>query len=92
MSRYEIRLHRAAQKALHKAPERIQKKAVTFIKHLTKHGTRNPPFPVKPLHGKFKKYKYLEAKIEDDYRIFFRREGNVFFVRQAGTHNSLGTG
>jgi hypothetical protein len=50
------------------------------------------PYPVKPLKGGFKKLKYLEARIDKDFRIIFRRESDGYYVRYAGTHNQLRTG
>lgn len=47
---------------------------------------------IKPLHGPMKKQQYLEAILDKDYRIIFRKENGSFFVRAAGTHNTLGTG
>lgn len=56
------------------------------------HGTFDSPFPIKPLKGHFRKFNYYEAIIDKDYRIIFRREGDTFFIRAAGTHNQLRTG
>jgi len=55
-------------------------------------GTYGCPFPIKPLKGRFRKFNYYEAKIDKDYRIIFRREGDTFYIRAAGTHNELKTG
>lgn len=89
---YDLHLHKSAVKSLQKAPIKIRKKAFAFLEHLRESGTQSPPCTIKPLQGSYKKYKYLEALIDKDYRIIFRREGDAFFVREAGTHNQLGTG
>jgi len=89
---FTLKVHRDAEKELAKAPERIRKKALLFLRHLLKNGSHESPFPIKPLQGSFKKSKYLEAKIDKDYRIIFRQENTAFYVRYAGTHNRLGTG
>ena len=62
-----------------------------FLSYLIDHGTYNSPFPIKKLHGQFQKYNYYEAKIAYDYRIIFRQEENIFYIRDAGTHNKLRT-
>ena len=92
MATYNIVLHKHAQKNLSKAPARIKRKASVFVEHLCEHGTADSPFPLKPLQGSYKKYDYVEAKIDKDYRIIFRREDDTFYIRFAGTHNQLGTG
>jgi len=89
---YDVHIHKSAEKSLKKAPLRIREKAFTFIDHLRKSGTQQPPFPVQAMEGKFRKFKYLEAKIDKDYRIIFRRENQSYFIRFAGTHNELRTG
>ena len=55
-------------------------------------GTYGCPFPIRPLQARFRKFNYYEAKIDKDYRIIFRREGDTFYIRAAGTHNELKTG
>ena len=87
-----VHIHKAAKKALQKAPRRIREKVFTCISHLMRCGVRDLPFPIKPLQGHYKKYKYFEILIDKDYRIFFRQEGEDIFIRYAGTHNALGTG
>jgi mRNA-degrading endonuclease YafQ of YafQ-DinJ toxin-antitoxin module len=89
---YKLQIHKDAQKALSKAQIRTREKAFTCIKHLRDKGTLNSPFPIAPLKGDFKKYKYFEAKIQKDYRIIFRTESDTLYIRAAGTHNMLGTG
>jgi mRNA-degrading endonuclease RelE of RelBE toxin-antitoxin system len=89
---FTVKIHRDAEKELSKAPERIRKKAFLFLAHLMEHGTQASPFPLKSLQGSFKRSKFLEGKIDKDYRIVFRREETTFYVRYAGTHNQLGTG
>lgn len=87
---YRLELHKDAQKALAKAPRKIQEKFLQLAEYLQENGTHNSPFTVVPMKGKYKIY--LEAKIASDYRIIFRLEEQTFFIRYAGTHNSLGTG
>ncbi|MDP2643159.1 MAG: hypothetical protein Q8P62_04940 [Candidatus Peregrinibacteria bacterium] len=89
---YKLQIHKDAEKALNKAQKRIRGKAFMCIVHLRDNGTLNSPFSIAPLQGDFKKYKYYEAKIDKDYRIFFRIEGDILYIRSAGTHNTLGTG
>lgn len=89
---YKLQIHKDAEKALKKAQKRIREKAFTCIVHLRDNGTPSSPFPITPLQGDFKKYKYYEAKIQKDYRIFFRIEADTLYIRAAGTHNALGTG
>lgn len=89
---YTLHLHRDAQKALQKTQKRIQKKAFVCLQHLRQKGPYGLPYPLKMLEGPYKKFRYLEAKIDKDYRIIFRVEENLIFVRYAGTHNALGTG
>jgi mRNA-degrading endonuclease YafQ of YafQ-DinJ toxin-antitoxin module len=89
---HEVYLHKDARKALKKAQNKIKKKALLCINHLMVRGLDEFPFPIGILQGEFRKFRYLEAKIDNDYRIIFRTEGAKFYVRYAGTHNSLGTG
>lgn len=89
---YTLHLHKDAEKALKKSPRKIRKKALICFEHLIKNGTMNFPYHIDTLKGEFKKFKYLEAKIDKDYRIVFRVEDNEIFIRYAGTHNQLGTG
>ena len=89
---YRLQIHKDAEKALKKAQKRIREKAFTCIVHLRDNGTQKSPFPIAPLQGNFKKYKYYEAKIHKDYRIFFRIESDTLYIRAAGTHNTLRTG
>jgi mRNA-degrading endonuclease RelE of RelBE toxin-antitoxin system len=89
---FTLKVHRDAEKELAKAPIRIRKKAFSFLQHLRNHGSQESPFPIKALQGSFKQSKFLEVKIDKDYRIIFRREGVVYYIRYAGTHNRLGTG
>ncbi|MBU0766722.1 hypothetical protein KKF55_02980 [Patescibacteria group bacterium] len=89
---YTLKIHRDAEKELAKSPQHIKKKALRFFEHLMKNGIQNPPYPLKPLKGKFKKSKFWETIIDKDYRIIFRKENDIFLVRYAGTHNKLGTG
>ena len=89
---YQLQIHKSAQKSFQKSPKRIKEKVFECLQYLILHGTQDLKFPIEPLQGKFKKFHYFEIKLDKDYRIFFRREGNQFFIRQAGTHNSLGTG
>ena len=89
---YKLKIHHDAEKELGKAPKRIRKKAFIFLNHLMNFGTQDIQIPIKTLGGKYKKSRFLEAKIDKDYRIFFRKESNTFYIRFAGTHNKLGTG
>lgn len=89
---FRLQIHKDAEKAMQKAPERIREKAFRFLQHLRNEGTTNAPCRIKALHGPFRKHKFLEAIIDKDYRIFFRREDDTFYVRLAGTHNELHTG
>lgn len=89
---FELKIHKSAQKAFQKAPKRIQEKIFICLKHFGQKGLEKPPYPIKTLQGRFKKYKYLEVKIDKDYRIIFRLKDNTFYIRSAGTHNTLGTG
>jgi len=88
---YELRIHKHAQKALKKAPARIKERAFVCLNHLRQNGTRDFPYALAVLVD-YKKFKYVEAKIDKDYRIVFRFENEVIYIRYAGTHNSLGTG
>jgi len=89
---YELQIHRDAEKSFKKSPKQIEEKIFECLKHLTQKGTKDLRFKIAPLKGKFKKYNYFEIKIDKDYRIIFRRENDTFFIRKAGTHNSLCTG
>jgi mRNA-degrading endonuclease YafQ of YafQ-DinJ toxin-antitoxin module len=89
---FQVHIHRDAKKALLKAPTKIKKKVARLVEHLINSGTKSVPFPIATLKGEFKKNKYLEAKIDKDYRIIFRKENDSYFIRAAGTHNSLHTG
>jgi mRNA-degrading endonuclease YafQ of YafQ-DinJ toxin-antitoxin module len=89
---YRLKLHKEAQKSLKKTQKHIREKAFECIVHLKNFGAKDCPFPVEPLKGFYKKFKYYEAKIQQDYRIFFRFEDDVLFIRKAGAHNELGTG
>jgi mRNA-degrading endonuclease RelE of RelBE toxin-antitoxin system len=89
---YRVEIHKDAEKAMQKAPEYIREKAFRFLRHLRHDGTRNPPCRIKALQGPFKKHHFLEAIIDKDYRIIFRKEDDTFYIRLAGTHNELHTG
>ena len=89
---YRLQIHKDAEKAMRKAPERIREKVFRFLRHLRHDGARGAPCRIKALQGSFKKYGFLEAIIDKDYRIIFRREDATFYVRLAGTHNALHTG
>jgi mRNA-degrading endonuclease RelE of RelBE toxin-antitoxin system len=89
---YNLHLHKNAEKAIQKFPKSIRLKASRALKILYEQGTTNFPFPIKSLQGQYKKFKYSEIKIAKDYRIIYRKENNIFYIRYAGTHNSLGTG
>lgn len=87
-----LKLHKEAQKNLQKTPKHIREKAFECIIYLRDHGMKDCPFPIDSLKGKYKKFKYYEAKIHKDYRIFFRFDKDTLYIRRAGTHNQLGTG
>lgn len=89
---YKLQIHKDAEKSLKKAQKRIREKAFKCIIHLRDKGTLESPFPIAPLHGDFKKYRYYEIKIDKDYRIFFRTAKNYLYIRAAGTHNALRIG
>ena len=55
---YKLQIHKDAEKALKKAQIRIREKAFACIIHLRDKGTLNSHFPIEPLQGNFKKYKY----------------------------------
>lgn len=88
---YKLQIHKHVQKALKKAPVKIRERAFVCLNHLRENGTRDSPYPLAVLRG-HKRFKYIEVKIDKDYRIVFRIEGEVIYVRYAGTHNALGTG
>ncbi len=89
---FELEIHKHAEKAFKKAPLRIKEKVLICLSHLREEGLNGLPYPIKPLQGLFRKYNYFEIKIDKDYRVIFRFEANVFCIRDAGTHNGLGTG
>lgn len=84
----EIYLHKDAQKALSKAPRKLQKKFLEFSEEYSI--SQKSLFPIAPMKGKYRIY--LETKIDKDYRILFRIEENKLLIRYAGTHNDLRTG
>ena len=88
---YKLSVHKHAQKALKKAPIRIRKKAFLCLNHLRKSGTADFPHPLAVLEN-YKNFRYIEVKIDKDYRIVFRIDEGVIYIRYAGTHNALGTG
>lgn len=88
----KLHLHKDAQKALQKAQKRTQKKAFLCLQYLKNQGPYGLPYPLKMMQGQYRKFRYIEAKIDKDYRIIFRVEGDDIYVRYAGTHNALGTG
>lgn len=90
--KFKLHIHKDAQKAFAKAPYRIRMKSFRFLEYLMDNGLNKSTYKIKALQGDFKKFKYLEVKIDKDYRIIFRLEGQSFFIRDAGTHNHLGTG
>ena len=89
---YKLKIHRDVEKQIAKAPLPIRKKAFAFLKHIRKNGSKDCSFSIKPLQGEFKRSKFFEVKIAKDYRIIFRKDGDTFYVRWAGTHNRLDTG
>ncbi|OIP81441.1 hypothetical protein COW94_04355 [Candidatus Peregrinibacteria bacterium CG22_combo_CG10-13_8_21_14_all_44_10] len=89
---YQLHIHKDAEKAFKKAPKRIREKAFICLKHFRDNGVKDCPYSIDTLKGKFKKFKYLEAKIGKDYRIVFRINEQDIYIRYAGTHNALGTG
>lgn len=56
------------------------------------HGEKDLPFSIVRMKGKFKKHKYFEIKLTDDFRLVVRKQNGSFYIRYAGTHNQLGTG
>lgn len=88
---YKLQIHKHVQKALKKAPIKIRKRAFMCLNHLQNNGSKNFPYPLAVLKG-YKKFNYIEAKIDKDYRIVFRIEDEFIYIRYAGTHNMLGTG
>jgi mRNA-degrading endonuclease YafQ of YafQ-DinJ toxin-antitoxin module len=89
---FKDQVHPDAVKSLAKAQPKIKAKADRFRRYLINFGTYQCPFPIKPLKGHFHRFHYYEAKIDKDYRIIFRKEGDTFYIRAAGTHNELRTG
>jgi len=89
---YELEVSKEAKKAFNKAQFRVQTRINDCLAYLIDFGTYGSPYPIKPLKGRFQKFNYYEAKIDKDYRIIFRREGDTFYIRAAGTHNDLKTG
>lgn len=89
---FVLNIHKKAQKAFEKAPLKIKKKVAICLNHLQQKGLLNLPYPIRVLKNWSRKHKYFEIKIDKDYRIVFRLEGNIFYIRLAGTHNALGTG
>jgi len=89
---YTLHIHKDAEKALKKSPQHIKEKSFECLQVLMASGLKDFPYQVDTLKGKYKKFKYMEIKISGDYRLIFRQEENQFFIRYAGTHNSLGTG
>ena len=89
---YEIRIHKQAQKVLQKAQKKIKTKASRALEHMVEFGLNNFPYQIDTLKGEFQKYRYFEIKIDKDFRLIFRHEGNTFHIRAAGTHNQIGTG
>jgi len=88
---YKIQIHKHVEKALKKAPIKIKKRAFVCLNHLRENETNDFPYPLAVLNG-YKNFNYIEAKIDKDYRIVFRIEDNVIYIRYAGTHNALRTG
>ena len=89
---YDLHLHKDAQKAIRKFPKPIRVKVFGALEILRNSGIKDFPFPIRLLQGKFRKFRYFEIKIAKDYRIIYRKEGDEFFIRHIGIHNSLGTG
>ena len=87
----KIEIHSYAQKQLSKASPKIKKKVEGLVIYILKNDSLNNfPFDIKPLKGKLGIYK--EVLIDKDYRVFFRIENDIFYIRYAGTHNCLRTG
>ena len=89
---FQLKIHKEALKNLKKTQKHIWERAFECITHLRNYGAKDCPYPVKPLQGSYKSFRYYEASIQKDYRIFFRFEVDTLFIRKAGTHNELGTG
>ena len=87
-----IKLHKSAQKALLKTPKKIRLRAEQCILYLQTDGTLHCPFIGATLKGPQGRLKYYEAKVDKDYRLIFRINNQILYIRAAGTHNSLGTG
>lgn len=86
----KLRLHHKAVKQLNKAPNIIKEKFEVLALHIIANGLKNLPFRSKQMRGKYKQF--YEILLHDDYRIVYRIDEDVFFVRYSGTHNYLGTG
>lgn len=86
----ELGIHKHASKKLQKAPAKIQQKFIEFVEDFLQKGSGFPRFPITKMKGKYSLYK--EAKIDKDYRVVFREEKSILYIRYAGTHNELGTG
>lgn len=84
-----VEIHKHARKSLEKSPKKIQRKFLEFVEYCLNDKLNKVRFPIVLMKGKFKIYK--EAKIDKDYRIIFRIEDNIVYIRYAGTHNYLGT-
>ena len=89
---YKISIHKQAKKVLQKAQSKIKNKTFTALEHMMENGLTDFPFRIDKLKGKFRKYQYFEIKIDKDFRVVFRLEGQTFYIRAAGTHNQLRTG
>jgi mRNA-degrading endonuclease YafQ of YafQ-DinJ toxin-antitoxin module len=89
---HEVLLHKDAQKVLRKAQKKIKIKAQECLEYMMASGIKDLPFPIDVLKGSFKKYRYFEIKLDKDFRLIVRQQGDSFHVRAAGTHNQLRTG
>jgi addiction module RelE/StbE family toxin len=83
-------LHKSAEKSLRKAPQKIKKRFIELSEYLINDNIKECRFEIVWMKGKYKIYK--EVKIDKDYRIIFKIEDNLVFIRYAGSHNYLHTG
>ena len=91
--KYEIKVNKKVEKVLDKAHRKIQIKFAKFYKHLQNFWTQNFPFEIDTLKNwKLKKLKIMEAKLDKDFRIFFRKDWDIIYILlDAWTHNKLWT-
>lgn len=90
--KYQIKVTKKVEKFLDKTQKKLQIKFSKFYLHLQEFWTQDCPFQIDTIKWKMKKERVMEAKLDKDFRIFFKKEWQIIYILlDAWTHNKLWT-